>query len=287
MASAAEQPIHFTVSSCSSCANETGLLALGSALPEHEVLDGWKSGPKELFPQELVLDLDPGTLELTSLHILSHESLIPSQIDVIVDGKFLVSLPFCSVAAKGGVNVREQKIVKLRRLDVAGMERAAGIGRVRLVVRGVHEDPSSNPLSQVQLIQVTLTGLTKHHHAHHHHTHNTKRGARADTQLHQMGLASLAEAQIHERGVGGNTDGANEVLASLDDDVDVSTGMLLDMLRRQKNELVHRHGKTNSEAKKAEAQRHETPSRVGAIREQPCIPTLRPWQGRSRFSARW
>ena len=171
---AVEQPIHFTVSSCSSCTNEAGLLALGSTLPEHEVLDGWKSGPKELFPQELVLDLDPGTMALSSVHILSHETLIPSQIDVIVDGKFLVSLQFCSRSAKGGVSVREQKIVKLRPLAAGDTQhRAAGIGRVRLVVRGVHADPALNPLSQVQLVQVTLTGLSKHYHAHH-HAHKTK-----------------------------------------------------------------------------------------------------------------
>ena len=253
-----EQPIHFTVSSCSSCANEAGLLALGSSLPEHEVLDGWKSGPRELFPQELVLDLDPGTLQLLSMRILSHETLIPTKIDVVVDGKFLLSLPFSSRSARGGANVREQKIVKLRKLMEVGSSAEAdrsNVRRVRLVIHGAHADADMNPFSQVQLPQIVFTGISRHHHYHHHHhIHSSRKDARADKQLHQMGLASLAEAQVHERGVG-VSDGANEVLAALDDDVDTSTGMILDMLRRQKQQIIDQRGNIKSKAKKTEAQR--------------------------------
>ena len=215
----------FTIPLCTS--GDCIPLSLGSSLDDHEIVDqGWIS--VDNGPQELLLDL----LHTSTLHditVLAHETWIPGQITILssTTNRVLCCVKFATLEERGGnPTIREQISLtfdppqshsSLRLIVEGGLRQRQGI--VSISIRGVRDD-----------IDPTQS--------HRHHFHGSKN--QIDTELHTLGLESMSEAHIHQ----GGTAGANEILSKLDEASDSSTGVILDMLRQKKHDLIRSRSST-------------------------------------------
>ena len=213
----------FTIPLCTS--GDPVPLSIGSSLDDHEIVnEGWISDDNG--PQELLIDL----LHKSTIHdiaILAHETWIPGLITVCSTNtnQIICRIRFTTLHERGGnTRIREQVSLtldppqshsSLRFIVEGGINGKQGI--VSISIHGVRDDIDIN------------------HHLSRHHYHGSNH--HIDSELHSLGLGTISEAHIHQ----GGTAGAHQILANLDEAADSSTGVILDMLRSKKHDLIKSH----------------------------------------------
>ena len=220
----------FSVPRCTS--GDPVPLSLSSSLDDHEVVgSGWISD--DGGPQELCIDLLQ-TSDLHEISLLVHEIHTPESITIFTGtNNLLVKVLFADLEERGGnTNVREQASITLS-------PPCTKIETLRFVLQGD---------TRKGIVRISLRGVPLNHHEHRAHHHGSEHVV--DTELHSLGLATLSEAYVHA----GGTEGAQTILSKLDAATDTSTGVILDMLRKKKHDMIRAHA-SSAEINEEEANR--------------------------------
>ena len=233
----------FTIPQCTS--GDPTPLSLGSSLDPHEIVcSGWISN-NDCLPQELVVDL-LSTSTIHEISILVHETHTPESITIFtnISKKRLIKLSFANLYDRGNnKRIREQVSITLDPPQV--------FEQLRLVIEGGDGNSNENSTSngtRKGIVSLSIRGVPIDHHAHHSHYHGSEHAV--DSELHSLGLATLSEAYVQA----GGTEGAHQILSNLDAATDTSTGVILDMLRKKKHDMIRAHS-SSAEMNDEEANR--------------------------------
>jgi hypothetical protein len=224
----------FTVPLCTS--GDPATLSLGSSLDDHEIVsaDGWISDDEG--PQELMIDFLSSNVILHEISILVHEKYTPESITVLSkSSRKIVHIGRVSTLQDRGGNKRIREQISITLSPPQQHQ------QLRIIVQGP---------TRKGIVGLSLHGVPSDHHSRHgHQSISSRKKKNADTELHSLGLATISEAATT-----GASAGAHQILSNMDVATDTSTGMILDMLRKKKHDLIRAHT-SSAEMSDAEANR--------------------------------
>jgi hypothetical protein len=142
-------PLKFTAA-CSDGSNP-------SALENYcEDGDGWVSAKGATFPQTLTLKLnDKNNAPIHSLEILSHESFVPSKVDIDHGIGNATTFEECSVSHLGYITFNKSD-GQSRELKAIPLEGKVSADYIRFTFHGCHEAPQLNPTNQVGICAIRI-----------------------------------------------------------------------------------------------------------------------------------